>query len=97
MAKSTIKPKWLHSRTAKLTAHPNGQWCKKINGKMIYFGPWDDPDGALDRYQQNYTPLHEGKDVPTSPSDARTVADVFNVQQQIQLLPVTVPRQSFRE
>ena len=27
-----------------LTAHPAGYWCKKIRGKIHYFGPWDDPD-----------------------------------------------------
>src|SRR5439155_16346873 len=26
-----------------LTAHPAGYWCKKIRGKIHYFGPWDDP------------------------------------------------------
>ena len=23
-----------------LTAHPSKRWCKKINGKLHYFGPW---------------------------------------------------------
>jgi hypothetical protein len=26
-----------------LTTHPFGQWCKKIRGKLDYFGPWDQP------------------------------------------------------
>jgi len=30
-----------------LTAHPAGYWCKKIRGKIHYFGPWADPDAAL--------------------------------------------------
>ena len=25
-----------------LTAHPTRRWCKKIAGKLHYFGPWDD-------------------------------------------------------
>jgi hypothetical protein len=29
-----------------LTAHPAGYWCKKIRGKLHYFGKWEDPDGG---------------------------------------------------
>jgi hypothetical protein len=33
-----------------LTAHPARQWCKKIHGKLQYFGPWSDPGGALKKH-----------------------------------------------
>ncbi len=33
-----------------LFAHNNGQWAKKINSRLRYFGPWDDPQEALQRY-----------------------------------------------
>jgi hypothetical protein len=30
-----------------LTPNGNGQWSKKINGKIYYFGKWTNPDGAI--------------------------------------------------
>jgi len=33
-----------------LTARNNGQWAKKIKGKFHHFGPWADPQAALDHY-----------------------------------------------
>ncbi len=44
------KPRWPHPECGILTAHSNGQWCKKKMGKLYYFGPWADADGALERW-----------------------------------------------
>lgn len=33
-----------------LFAHQCGQWCKKIRGKLRYFGVWSDPDAAVAKY-----------------------------------------------
>jgi integrase len=44
-----------------LTPHPAGYWCKKIRGRLHYFGPWDDPDGALRKYNEQKDALHAGR------------------------------------
>ncbi|MGD9722907.1 MAG: tyrosine-type recombinase/integrase [Pirellulales bacterium] len=44
-----------------LTAHRNGQWCKKIRGKLRYFGKWDDWQAALDLYEEQRDDLQRGR------------------------------------
>ncbi len=44
-----------------LTAHPNGQWCKKIRGRLHFFGVWADPEAALERYHAVAADLHAGR------------------------------------
>lgn len=60
-----------------LTAHPVGQWCKKIRGKLYYFGPWGDPDGALDNYLKQKDELHAGRKSRPDPGTL-SVKDVAN-------------------
>src|SRR5438552_14934534 len=60
-----------------LTAHPAGYWCKKIRGKIHYFGPWDVPDGSLAKYLEQKDALHAGR-IPRPSAEALTVKDVAN-------------------
>jgi integrase len=71
-----------------LTFHPAGYWCKKIHGKLHYFGPRFDPsdptaaaaaaDVALAEYNQKAEALHAGR-TPRPASDALTVKNACNV------------------
>ena len=44
-----------------LTPHNNSQRCKKIRGKMYFFGVWEDPGAALQRYLRAAADLHAGR------------------------------------
>jgi hypothetical protein len=46
--------------------------AKKIRGKMHYFGPWDDPDGAIAKYNAEKDALHAGL-TPSDTSEGLTV------------------------
>ena len=58
MAKSNSKRK-TRSDKFPLTLHKTGQFCKKIKGKLYYFGT--DKQQALQRYLEQATYLHSGK------------------------------------
>jgi hypothetical protein len=60
-----------------LTAHRSGAWCKKIRGKLPYFGPWDDPDGALKKYLEQKGSLHAGRK-PRAATEGATVHELVN-------------------
>jgi integrase len=60
-----------------LFPHATGRWAKKIRGKMHYFGPWADPDGALARYLDQRDDLHAGRPAHTTRGEL-TIRDLVN-------------------
>lgn len=77
MAKSNLKRK-TRSDKFPLTLHKTGQYCKKIRGKLYYFGV--DKQQALQRYLEQAAYLHVGKlPKPKSPVDGLSIKTLCNL------------------
>lgn len=80
MSKAT-KPK-KPSKTFPLTPHNNGRWCKKIKGKLHYFGTWEDSDGALREYLDKKDYILAGSEPPKDGHTLYEVLDRFMVSRK---------------
>ncbi len=85
MVKTKLKPSKPYPGFP-LTPHPNGQWCKKIQGKIHFFGVWAHPMVALGNYTRQAADLHAGRkprelDVHDKPS-IKDIANSFLAMQK---------------
>lgn len=60
-----------------LFAHATGRWAKKVRGRLRYFGPWEDRDGALERWLAAKDDLLAGRE-PRVSGAGLTVKDLCN-------------------
>ncbi len=61
-----------------LFAHATRRWAKKVRGKLAYFGPWDDLDGALKRWVAQKDNLLAGLPVDDGKPGKLTVRELVN-------------------
>lgn len=59
-----------------LTPHRNGQWCKKVSGKVHFFGVWEKPDAALKCWLKDKDALQAGLKRPSRMAKGKTVEDI---------------------
>ena len=62
-----------------LTPHPSGRWCKKIRGRLHYFGKLAEPEAALERFNLAWPYLKDGRAVrPLDSTDVYTLRMLCN-------------------
>ena len=61
-----------------LYAHASRRWAKKVRGVTRFFGPWDDPDGALNKWLDQRDDLLAGRE-PRATGDGLTIRTLVNL------------------
>lgn len=80
-----------------LTANPNGQWSKKIFGKVYYFGVWADSQAAYELYEKQRDYLYAGLAPPSEAKTLSNVVDAFTAEKQQALREGAINDRTFKE
>ena len=73
------------SKDFPLTPHNNGRWCKKINGRLYYFGVWEDPETAMQEYVYRRDYILAGREPPQPGITLFEVLDKFMLSKSVDL------------
>jgi hypothetical protein len=76
MPKNNKKSRKTRSDKFPLTLHSTGQFCKKIKGKIYYFGK--DRRKALESYFEQAAYLHSGKSISSTNKTKISIKDLAN-------------------
>lgn len=93
MAKKPSKP----YASYPLYAHAGGVWAKKIRGKVHYFGPWSDPQGALESFLEKRDYLYAGVELPSEINTVGDLIDAFLDEKQTHLATGDLSQATYRE
>lgn len=77
-----------------LFAHASGKWAVKRKGQMIYFGRWDDPQGALRQYQEWVHASERPSEAPGSPTVQQAV-NAFLAAKETKVVSGEMARRTF--
>lgn len=78
--------------------HPSGYWCKKIKGRVFYFGPrWGSWEAALEQYEREASDLHAGRSPKPQGLTVTELADIWIEAQEAKLNAGELSDRTFRD
>jgi integrase len=83
-----------------LTAHPSGRWCKKLRGRVYYFGKLDDWKAAVERFNREWPYIVAGRTPPAEGTEGCTLRELCNqflAAKQRRIESGELARQSFAD